>query len=197
MDAEFKASLLDAVNVLSTADDAGAMYAELLELIPLAAKLDARFSGERAALNPLITLAVTNRPQYDRVIDLIASKRHGAGLSPLAPEPSYNKTDYMREFMAAKRERERRAAEIENLMRSPTEQLRGRPRLDFMQNQSARWKLQRDAALEALKRASGGNPSKADIKAALDSFWARVDRDLDELEALARAEGPGAARKIR
>lgn len=190
MNHDSRESLLEAVTALVVADNGPELYRDVLALIPVSRTLNAQFSGERAVLNPLVSLGASNPEQFGRVIDLIESKRAIAGLTPLVKpaDNSFDKSEYMRDFMQQKRDRERRAAEIENLMRPPHDQLRGRPRIDFMQRQSARWKEQRDDALERARANNNGRLSKPQQNELLSAFWAGIDRELDGLEELARAE---------
>jgi hypothetical protein len=200
VDPTSKASLLEAVNALVAADNAPQLYSDLLGIMDAATRFGARFTGEREILNPLLNLAMSNRDQFLRVVSLIESKRAAAGASPLSapPDTTYDKTSYMREFMAQKRERERRAVEIENMMRGDRSPLKGRARLEFMQTQSARWKAQRDDMLAAAKQRAGSQGLKrAQEQDLIAQFWQRIDRELDELEQLARAELQPGARKAR
>lgn len=185
-----KEQLLGAVNALIQAEDAAPLYQDLIALLPAAKTLGARFSDHRAVLNPLLELAITDRERLDRVIELVERKRAEAELPPMVPEADdgFDKTEYMRDFMAQKRERERRAVDIENLLRSERDRLRGRARLDFMQSQSAKWKLARDTALQAARESEGKRLARQQVRAVLDAFWATIDRELDGLEQLAREE---------
>lgn len=184
-------SLLEAVNCLITNDDAVEFFHALTAILPNARAFDARFTGSRAVLNPLVDLAVSDSEKFASVLDLIETKRAASGKPRLQQDTphGYDKADYMRDFMQQKRDRERRAVEIENLMRKPSEQLVGRARLDFMQVQSGRWKAARDAALaETRKQAGDKRLTKPQMQAVIASFWAKVDKELDELEELARHE---------
>lgn len=184
-------ALLEAVNMLVTDRSAQHLFTILQEVIPMARRLGVRLHGEHAVLNPLVDLAVENIEQYHRVMNLIETKRAARDLPPLdqslAEDGGFDKTDYMRDFMQQKRLRERRAAEIENMIRPESAKLVGRSRLDYMQSQSARWKKERDELL-ARARKEQGRLSKQQLSDLLAQFWGRVDRDLDELEALAKAE---------
>lgn len=188
-------SLLEAVNALVRAEDAASLFADVQALIPVARNLGARFSGDRAVLNPLVSLALSNPTQYQNVVKLIESKREAEGSSPLIPpaDEGFDKTDYMREFMQQKRERERRAVEIENLQRPEATGLKGRTRLDFMQMQSSRWNTQREELLKKARDAQGGRLPKSVVQEILTAFWARVDKELDELEEQAKRKRLGGA----
>ena len=189
MDENDKTSLLQAVNGLVKAENGPQLYADMLTILESAVRIGLEFTGDRKFLNPLLALASSNREQFLKVISLVEAKRAEAGLAPLsAPPEGYNKTSYMREFMAQKRERERRAAEIENLMRGDRSPLKGRARLEFMTMQSARWKAQRDEMLASARQRQGKPLGKAEEAELIKQFWARVDRELDGLEELARDE---------
>lgn len=185
-----KTALLNAVNALVTMQDAETLFGELTALLPAAGRLGARFTGPRAVVNPLIDLALEDPGRYEAVLDLIERKRAEAGLPPMRPAGStgFDKTEYMRDFMQQKRERERRAVMIENLTRPERAQLRGRSRLDFMQAQAAKWKTRRDKLLEKARKDAGRRLRKDEVDAILKGFWQTVDRELDEAEAKARAK---------
>jgi hypothetical protein len=170
------------------------MFEALDEVVPVARRLGVRFVGQFAELNPLLDLAVERRDHYDNVMHLIEEKREAAGLPPLDTHrkdvEQGDRTAYMADFMARKRQRERKAAEIENMLRPESQQLIGRSRLEFMQLQSAKWKKQLDALIEARRREAGGERVKrAELDALRQTFWDSVDRELDEMEEYARKEG--------
>lgn len=183
-------ALLDAVNRLIALPQASEVYSDVLALLPAAKSLQARFSGDREFLNPLLELGVADREKFDAVVSLIEAKRADTGLPPLAapPDERFDKAAYMRDFMQQKRERERRAVETENMMRSERNQLRGRARLDFMQAQANKWKKGRDKALEAERKRLQRRLTLDEQKSVITAFWSTVDKELDGLEELARAE---------
>lgn len=184
-------ALLEAVNRLVTDEGANHLYMILTEVIPMARRLGVRLHGDNAVLNPLVDLAVDHPTQYANVMNLVETKRSARGLPPLddarTKDDQFDKTDYMRDFMQQKRLRERKAAEIENMMRPDSAKLIGRTRLDYMQAQSNKWKKQRDELL-AKARKEHGRLTKEQMNALLKGFWQRIDDELEELEALARAE---------
>jgi hypothetical protein len=190
MDDDSKQALLEAVNTLIKSPDAQRLYDALVAVIPAARLHPVRLSGDAAVLNALVMLKLKSPDTYDNVLSLVEAKRKAAGFEPLERpvDDRFNKTEYMRNFMDQKRERERRAAKIENMIRPPADALRGRTRLDFMQRQSARWKEDRDMLLEQQRTLAGGAISREVQQQVLDQFWTRIDASLDELEALAAAE---------
>jgi hypothetical protein len=200
-----RAALLAAVNRLVAGPDAPELYEALHDAVPVARRLGMRFTQERAELNPLLDLACTHPEHYNNALELIETKRETAGLPPLDPKrkeaEGYDRTKYMADFMRQKRERERKAAEIENLIRPEGQQLVGRARLDFMQLQSAKWKKQLDALIAAryseVREGGGERIPKAELTALRQSFWDQVDRELDEMYAYAKAEAQKPANKRR
>lgn len=185
-----KSALLEAVNALIASPYAHEWFDAMNAVVPAAMRAPVKLTDGPQVLNPLLRLRIKSPDAYQRVLGLIEAKREKRGLEPLVKpaEQGYNKTTYMREFMDAKRERQRKAAEIENLLRPDRDRLVGNTRLEFMNRQAARWKEERDTALEVARHNAGGHLSADMRKAALDEFWSNVDRDLDSrLEAAKRA----------
>lgn len=186
-----RAALLAAVNKLVQDPAASDLYELLLEVIPPARRLGVRLMGDHADLNPLVDLAVNDPTGYANVMNLVEDKRAKVGYSPLdnarTADAQFDKTDYMRDFMHQKRMRERKAADIENLLRPEGQKLIGRSRLDFMHAQSLRWKKERDEMLQKSRQAQG-KLTRAQMRELLELFWSRVDTELDEMERLAREE---------
>lgn len=192
MSDESRAALLAAVNRLVVDDAAPRLYEALTDAVPPARRLSMRFVGDYDDLNPLLDLACTHPDHYDNVMALVESKRESRGAPPLDPKrgqvEKFNKNDYMADFMAKKRARERKAAEVENLMRPERDRLVGRARLDFMQMQAAKWKAELDKRLAAARAAQEGRIRLPELDAIRATFWDQVDRELDELEEYARRE---------
>ena len=191
MDQTMKEELVPAVQLLLQSPDAKDLYQTMLNAAPLVARhKDVRLTGEAACLNILAIVKFSHPSIYAGVIALIEKRRADADLEPLdsPSDEKFNKSEYMQQFMEQKRVRQRRAADIENLQRSERDKLVGRTRLDFMQNQSAIWKKERDAFLEKVKEAAAPTRlKKEDITAAVDQFWAKVDAQLDKQEDAVRA----------
>lgn len=117
-------------------------------------------------------------------MELIDRKRAAVGLAPLTHpvDEGFDKSSYMREFMAQKRARLVRAAELENAQRPERDRLIGRHRLDFMDRLAAEWKIELDE-LFARSRAANGKRLPKDIVTTLRAqFWASIDKRLDDLE---------------
>jgi hypothetical protein len=206
-----KDGLLTTVNYLVTCANVNREFEMLNLIVPLLNKLgnDVRFVHNLAILNPFLDLALEDREKYERVMELVRQKRSVARLSTpeivttrvttvtQSPQPEDEQaeengtTEYQRLFMQQKRDRERRAAAIENLMRPEKDQLRGRARLNFMSKVAAEWKQARDRALAAERARVGASLTREEMREVLRVFWEGVDRELDELEKLARQERHG------
>jgi hypothetical protein len=191
LDEEDKKALLVAVNTLITSPDAHELYEQLCSVAYIATRAPVKLADKAEPLNPLLALRVADQPAFDRVIELIEARREALGYDHLVKpaERGYDKTRYMRDFMDQKRERQRLAAKIENMLRPERDQLIGNARLDFMRRQSARWKELRDEKLERARAAAGGTLSAEARKRILDQFWEAVDGDLAQrMEAAKRTQ---------
>jgi hypothetical protein len=190
MDEISKQALLEAVNLLITHPSAHSYFESLLAVTNLAKLHPIELTGEAAPLNALLRLRLKDEVAYERVLELVETKRHLAGYDPLIrpTEIKFDKTEYMRSFMDKKRERQRRAVEIENMLRPERDALKGRARLDFMDRQSAKWKQELDTKIERARQAQGGRLMKEALDTLREQFWTHVDSQLDQLEALAREE---------
>jgi hypothetical protein len=183
-------ALLVAVNELIRSEDARQKLDAVEAILPAARRYSAVLTGELAIMNPLVELAVKQSDKFEKVLDLVDDKRAAAGLLPLRTKgDQFDKNAYMKEFMVQKRARERRAADIENMMRPERDRLIGRARTDFMQRQAARWKEERDALLErARSNYDSGRIPREELDLLLKQFWENVDKQLDDLEDLAKQE---------
>lgn len=181
MNHDDKQELLGAVNALITSPDAFDLFESLEVVGQLASRQPVALTGSAAILNPLLKLRVADKEAYARVLDLIDSRRAALLYEPLQKptDTGYNKVEYMRGFMEQKRQRERRAVEIENMLRPPRDRLVGNARLEFMRRQSAKWKDLRDAFVAKAKEAAGGSLTKDQQQTVLSQFWKAVDDDLD------------------
>lgn len=192
MTAEDRAALLAAVNRLVADPKAPGLYEQLSDAIPAARRLGLRFVGELEELNPLLDLAASRPEHYDNVVVLIETKRANAGLEPLDKKnlevEKFDKNAYMADFMQRKRERERKAADIENMIRPQRDQLIGRSRMDFMQAQARKWRKQLDDRIAAARKAQEGRVTKEQLDAIRRTFWDEIDRYLDDLESEARRD---------
>lgn len=187
-----KQALLGAVNLLVLDDAAPTFYEALTVAVQLPKHLPLGLQGQAELMTPLVELARRDRSAYEAVLQLIDKKREARGWPPLTPpkKEGFNKVDYQRQFMDQKRQRERRAAEIENMLRPERDKLIGNTRLEFMRQTSAKWKIRRDELVDRARAAHGGQIPMEAMRALLEKFWSQVDQELDEAEA-------EALRKIR
>jgi hypothetical protein len=194
-----KSELLKAVHTLISSPHAHALFDQLSDVLGIASRVPLLLRGDAAVLNSLLKLKLHNPGTYEKVIELIETKRAALGYDRLIQIPNkagYDKTSYMREFMDQKRMRQRRAAEIENMRRPERDRLMGIARLEFMRRTSQRWKDLRDLALEQGRQDAGGSLTAAQRAKIIDTFWHAVDADLDvKYEAAKRDSLLNAPRK--
>lgn len=188
MEQEFKQALLGSVNALITQADAHDLYDALTAAIPLAQRVSIRLTDGGAVVNPLLHLRMKDEAAYNRVLDLVDQRRQAMGYDPLQPaEPTgYNRVEYMREFMENKRVRQRMAVDIENLLRPERDRLIGNNRMEFMRQQSLKWKEALDSAL--IRAKERGPLTKPQLREIRDRFWATIDKQLEERQEIARIE---------
>lgn len=185
---EDKQALLAALNTLIASDDARHLFQTLTAVVNLKVVHAVALDGEAAVLNPLVDIGRTDPERFERLIAKVDGKRREALKAPLVEpkDDGFNKTEYMREFMYQKRLRMRRAAEIENKTRSPKDALIGRSRLDFMEAQAAKWKLELDRRIEVAREANGGARLPKDtMDTVRTQFWSYIDEQLDAADAAA------------
>ena len=185
-----KQAMLDAVNSLILGDQTEEFFSYLLTAVNAAARAPIRLTGAAAVLNPLVELRGSNPDGYNQVLGLIDRRRATIDRAPLATPRSegYDKVGYMRAFMDQKRERQKRAVEIENLLRPEKDRLVGNARLEFMRLQSVRWKAARDRVLAETAEKMGGQVTQEVRRVTLDFFWAAIDELLeDRLEEAKKA----------
>jgi hypothetical protein len=97
----------------------------------------------------------------------------------------FNKQSYMRNFIASKRERLRRAVDIENRRRGQEglPPLRGDLREQFMNEQARRWKSDLDQWIEDHRREDPNRYLPFAFQQEIrEQFWEGVDRDLSARE---------------
>jgi hypothetical protein len=189
-----KDALLRSVNILLTRENAVELYAVLMEVSAAHARFPdyVTLYGEACELVPLLRLRRKNIKKFQQLIDFIEALRLKAGAESL--QKPYDKTQYMRDFMDAKRQRQRRAVEVENMLRPPRDALKGIARAQFSDAQSAKWKAALDEKLESVRASlphADGRPARLPLEMMNQirkDFWTSVDHELAQLEELARKE---------
>lgn len=181
-------ALLAALNKLIVDEDARHLYDSLTACIAVKIAHPVALTGDAAVLNPLIEVGRSDPDRFQWLIQRVDEKRREALKAPLVQpkDDGFDKSGYMREFMYQKRNRMRRAAEIENLQRPARDRLVGRDRLDFMDAQAAKWKAELDRRVEAARVAQGGRLPKEVLETLRRQFWESVDVQLDEADRKAR-----------
>lgn len=191
MDTDTKEALLAGINLLIRSPDAHAMFNTMQAAAALIGRYkEVRLSGESEPLNTLAILKSSHPDRYNAVIDLIERKRAEAGAEPLLTpkDNKFDRNEYMQQFMVQKRLRERRAVEIENMLREPRDRLIGRARLDYMQRKASEWKTARDDLIAEAKAGRGSRLTRDETNKILSQYWERIDAQLDALEEAARRE---------
>ncbi len=186
-----KQSVLEAVNDLIADPDPRPKVEALDVVFEVSNRHPVKLAAGMAVLNPLLRLRRENPQGWEGVKTLIDTKRAIKGLKPCwpAPEPeSFDKPEYQRQLMAERRERPRRAVDLENMQRPAHAQLRGKPRLEYMDRTFAKWAAKRDRHLEACAEQKGSKLTREEAAQARDDFWRTVDRRMDEAEAAIRRE---------
>lgn len=177
-----------ALAALIERDDAAWLYDALQAVIRLQTQYPVALTGSAAVVDPVRQFALSNPDALPRLVSLVDAKRAARGLPPLVPPPDdkFDKTEYMRDFMEKKRQRLRRAVEIENFARPERDALRGRARLDYMDTQAAKWKAELDARIKRAREAAGGPLDRELLVTLRSQFWTWVDSQLDDAEEAAR-----------
>jgi hypothetical protein len=177
-----------AVTALVEHDDASWLYAALVAAVKMQRDYPVALIGRGAVVNPLLALALEDPEAYARVLALVETKRALAELPPLHPPPEdgFDKTAYMRDFMDRKRQRQRRAAEIENYLRPARAALKGKARIEYMDRVAAGWKARLDELIDKARAAQGPRLSAEVLETIRSQFWQSVDEELDAAAEEAR-----------
>jgi hypothetical protein len=173
---------------LAKDESAKAHFDTLDEVLTKAGALPVKlFNTEASWLNPLLFLYKAHPDMFKTMVQWANDKRIQRGLTPLFGDRSqFDKTEYMREFMAQKRERERRVVAIENMTRSDRDKLRGRSRETYLSVLSRKWMDEKAALVEAEKLRTGKKGLDREVMTAItNAFWAEVDRKIDLQEEAA------------
>lgn len=187
-----KQALVDAVGALVDLDNERAQrYGHAVESMARfrARHPDAWLGYELEPLNPLVALAETDTDGFSRVQLLIDEKRRARGAAPIWPdaaERGFDKPEYQRLLMQERRQRSRRALEIENMRRPERARLMGNARLEFENRVIAGWGNQLRDNLDKARKEAGGRLPKERLASIREAFWKRIDSQLDEEHEAAR-----------
>jgi hypothetical protein len=134
------------------------------------------FKDDAEELNELLVIGRQNLQAMENLIAVAKYKRS-------------NKNDYQREYMAAKRKRDRKVLQLEELMS-------GKPvlkehRRKVLDHQYAVWNRERDLLLSRNTDASWVKRNEQ-----LRAFWAQKETELDGLIEEAKASGPVKRKRV-
>lgn len=186
-----KNALLETINFLVLDAAAPKMYGILVDAIRHVGKLPIKLTDEAAVMNPLLALYREDAEAYEKVLALVDDKRKARGWPPLRSEVAFDRNEYQRMFMYQKRARERRVADIENMLRPERDRLIGTKRIEFIRSVSNKWKKRRDELLESERKQFGGTLSQDQMRGVLERFWETIDAELDRQEAEAQRKVRG------
>lgn len=135
------------------------------------------FRDDSEVLNELIVIGRQNRQALTNLLHVAEHKRD-------------DRNDYQRQYMAAKRQRDRKALLLEELLEG--RKLPHDYRVRLLQKQYVVWNKERDQFVTAL-----GDVSWTERNAQLRTFWERKEAELDELIEEARKRGPVVRKRKR
>lgn len=134
------------------------------------------FKGEAEALNELLSIGRQNPEAMENLISVAEFKRS-------------NKNDYQREYMAAKRKRDRKVLLLEELMSGRPVPKELRPKV--IEHQYTVWNRERDVLLKR-----NADASWSDRNEKLRAFWAQKESEVDALIEEAKASGPVRRKRV-
>lgn len=136
------------------------------------------FSGDEEALNELVAIGRQSPQALDNLIAVAEFKRG-------------DRNDYQREYMAAKRRRDRKVVQLEEVLAG--RKLPHDNRVQILHNQYVVWNKERDRLVAQHK-----DLPWAERNAQLREFWARKESEIDELmvEATKRAANPRPRKRV-
>ena len=115
---------------------------------------------------------------------LVDRKREEFGLDALKV---FDRTAYMRELMAKRRERQKRIVTIANTLRSERDKLVGQARVDFMNDHANRWHAVRLEREEEERKRLGRRLTEVERQEVIAKLWQDVDAELDAYEDYAKS----------
>lgn len=128
------------------------------------------FRGDFEVLNELLVIGRQSAEAFNNLIQLAEFKRDGG------------KVSYQRDYMAAKRQRDRKVIALEEAMTG--KKLAMEQRRMLLLKQYAVWNKEKEQLLESIKTASWASRNEA-----VRDFWQRKEHEIDLLMAEA-ASGP-------
>lgn len=172
---------------LARCEEAKAHYDALNAVITKVPDVPVRLLHPANWINPLLQVSKESPETFKTLVQWANDKRVQRGFTPLySDNDEFDKVEYMREFMAQKRERERRAVRIENAKRPERDRLVGRSREEYQRRLAAEWRAERERRMAATRASVGGRRlTKPEMQEVLRLFWEDIDT---KLEAASRAK---------
>lgn len=128
------------------------------------------FKDDAEVLNELLVIGRQNVAAMENLIAVAEFKRGG-------------KNEYQREYMAAKRKRDRKVLDLEEAMTGS--KLAAEAKLKVLRKQYVVWNKERDALMKSI-----ANQSWTDRNNSIREFWDRKEAEVDALLAEAKRTGP-------
>lgn len=128
------------------------------------------FRDDAEPLNELLVIGRQNLQAMENLISVAEYKR-------------YNKNDYQREYMAAKRQRDRKVLQLEELMTGQPVAAPHRPKI--LKQQQDVWNRERDLLLKNNKSVDWAERNQL-----IKDFWETKEAELDALIEEAKKNGP-------
>lgn len=135
------------------------------------------FKEAAEVLNELVVIGRQSRQAMDNLVKVAEVKRD-------------DRNDYQRQYMAAKRQRDRKVILLEELLDG--RKLPHEMRVRLLQRQYAVWNRERDQFIAAL-----GDVSWSERNAHLREFWARKESEIEQLIEEARKHAPAVRKRKR
>ncbi|MFM1990274.1 MAG: hypothetical protein RJA99_3231 [Pseudomonadota bacterium] len=134
------------------------------------------FKADAEPLNELLVIGRQNVQAMENLIEVAQIKRDG-------------RNDYQRQYMAAKRQRDRKVVEFEE--RVLGKKLAPEAKVQVLHRQYATWNRERDAYIKSM-----GEVTWTERNDRLREFWARKEREIDALIEEAKVNGPVKRKRI-
>lgn len=134
------------------------------------------FKDDAEPLNELLVIGRQNAQALENLIEVAEFKRSG-------------RNDYQRQYMAAKRQRDRKVVEFEE--RVLGKKLSPEAKIQVLQRQYATWNRERDAFIKSMGEVPWNERNER-----LKAFWERKEREFDALIEEAKINGPVKRKRI-
>lgn len=134
------------------------------------------FKDDAEPLNELLVIGRQNAQALENLIEVAEFKRSG-------------RNDYQRQYMAAKRQRDRKVVEFEE--RVLGKKLSPEAKIQVLHRQYATWNRERDAFIKSMGEVPWNERNEH-----LKAFWERKEREFDALIEEAKINGPVKRKRI-